>query len=385
MSWIILALLSYVKAEGLSKSESIDERATVSTCIIVIVLLVILSKAVDLALNVLAKHRYHISGSISNMFIGIVFGLLLEAFRLNKFTATLGDIYQSLFMILLLPIILFNSAISMNKIYFFKNFRAIILYAIVGTLISVAIMASCTILSSKLNLGFSLPLRSCIVFAVLMAGTDVVGGCRKGKVRNKNLSSLVGGEALLNDAVSLAFFAGVAGQAEGFWGIVGEISERFIWAISGSVIVGLLMGILCSVIVRRISAQTSERERVFEKLNELRKKDPNFKELDTINNLSGTQLTTSDLAAAERAYEISRTDQLKLNTIHEEQEEEEPGDRIGSTHRIIDSQMRENGNLPPEFAGEYQDAKHALNGFRNQELLIAFLLPLLCYLLSEVI
>jgi NhaP-type Na+/H+ or K+/H+ antiporter len=56
-------------------------------------------------------------------------------------------------MVILLPPIIFESALNIKMNYFFKNFGAIIVYALLGTIIACFITASLLKVVSLLNIG----------------------------------------------------------------------------------------------------------------------------------------------------------------------------------------------------------------------------------------
>ena len=399
MSFPFLIGLSLLSGLSLGQDPStaqIDERATISTCLIVIVLLVVFSKLLDLIISKLVKRKSPISSSLTNMCIGMLFGIVLDVFKLNNFTSTLGDIYQDVFMTLLLPVILFNSAISLNKSFFFKNIRPILLFAFGATFISILILTSLCLLSSQLELGFSLPLKSCIVFSVLLAGTDVVGGCRNNSSQNRNLTSVIGGEALLNDAVSLAVFAGVvANKFEGFGEVTLEILQRFGLAISGSILIGLTMGLFCSLIIKKISNFSSEYQIEVDKMKSIKKNSLDFQEMETFKtenripevkfssseNLQSQQSAPESLDSSYKKY----VESSQLKVIHEEDEDSKDSKDSNEGKNDDKRFNTEKEILPSSFAKEYRDLKNSLNSFRNQELVASSLIPLICYLLSEVI
>ena len=55
----------------------------------------------------------------------------------SKLSNTIKSSFEPLFMIILLPPILFESALNMKKKPFFKNIGSIILFAFAGTLIAI--------------------------------------------------------------------------------------------------------------------------------------------------------------------------------------------------------------------------------------------------------
>lgn len=69
--------------------------------------------------------------------IGAFAGLVLKQYQFTEQTDAITHQFHSLFMIFLLPPIIFESGYSMNKEYFFKNLGSILIYSLLGTFMSI--------------------------------------------------------------------------------------------------------------------------------------------------------------------------------------------------------------------------------------------------------
>ena len=119
-------------------------------------------------------------------------------------------------MIVLLPPILFESALNMKKKPFFKNIGSIVLFAFAGTLIAIFITSVLMWLVGAVGYG-KVYIRNnsqeynfyyCFVFGSLVSATDPVSVLSSFKEvhAHSKLYSLIFGESILNDAISLTLY-----------------------------------------------------------------------------------------------------------------------------------------------------------------------------------
>ena len=71
------------------------------------------------------------------MLLGIGAGFLLKEMRVEDYLTNLSNHFGNLFMILLLPPIIFESGYNMNKKPFFKNFGTVLAFSFLGTFIAI--------------------------------------------------------------------------------------------------------------------------------------------------------------------------------------------------------------------------------------------------------
>eukprot|EP00980_Cylindrotheca_fusiformis_P000687 scaffold167_cov110-Cylindrotheca_fusiformis.AAC.15 len=117
---------------------------------------------------------------------------------------------KEVFFLGFLPPILFNSGYELQRELFFRHIKAIVSFAVVGTLISG--FSTGFILYGVGELGwfgdFDPALLELLTFGALIAATDTVSvlGVLKSKQVDPHLFNLVFGESALNDAVALVLF-----------------------------------------------------------------------------------------------------------------------------------------------------------------------------------
>ena len=112
-----------------------------------------------------------------------------------------------IFFNLLLPPIIFHAGYSMKKKHFFKNFGAILMFALIGTTISCFFTAGFmyVVISMFRSIKDYFTFSDCMFFGAIISATDpvtVLAIFNDQKV-NVNLYALVFGESVLNDAVSI--------------------------------------------------------------------------------------------------------------------------------------------------------------------------------------
>lgn len=120
-----------------------QQTSKISEAILIIMFLLVLNEVI---LNQFAKlkMRYsgrfgflrYINGTSITTTIGLLAGILLDSISEDLLLKDLKVGFSQIFLIILLPPILFESAINMETGPFFKNFGTINLYAVLGTLLA---------------------------------------------------------------------------------------------------------------------------------------------------------------------------------------------------------------------------------------------------------
>ncbi len=141
--------------------------------------------------------------------IGVAAGLILKFMDIENYLTNISNHFSRLFMLILLPPIIFESGFNMEKKYFFKNIGTIMLFAILGTMI--AIFASAGMfyacgLFPAISPSFT-PYES-FAFGSLISATDPVAVLAIFKEMNVDptLYILIFGESIFNDAISIVMY-----------------------------------------------------------------------------------------------------------------------------------------------------------------------------------
>nr|ALP46549.1 vacuoloar Na+/H+ antiporter 4 [Eschscholzia californica] len=162
---------------------------------------------------------------------------------------------EDLFFIYLLPPIIFNAGFQVKKKHFFRNFMTIILFGVVGTLISFAtISLGATEIFKRLDIG-PLELGDYLAIGTIFSATDSV--CTL-QVLNQDetplLYSLVFGEGVVNDATSIVLFNAI--QDFDLTQINSKIALQFFGNFSYLFIIstalGVFVGLLSAYIIKKL-------------------------------------------------------------------------------------------------------------------------------------
>jgi CPA1 family monovalent cation:H+ antiporter len=143
---------------------------------------------------------------------------------------------------LFLPPLLFEAAINLPGDQLRADWKPIALFALVGTLLSTALVGG------AVAWGFGLPLAVALVFGALISPTDpisVIAVLRRLGV-NPRLALIVEAESLFNDGVAVVVFLVLLAAAMGQDASVAGAFGRFAWVMLGGIAVGATVGALAS-------------------------------------------------------------------------------------------------------------------------------------------
>ena len=161
---------------------------------------------------------FHETGiAVSIGFLISLFAYFWEKDFIEQFTFS-----NDIFFYVLLPPIIFASGFNMRRKKFFQNLGYVLLYGVVGTTISFFIFSFLTYGFSQANLyykysyqdqvtePFQLSLIECMLLCSLLCSSDVIAAVSILKYEEyPKLYSLVFGEGITNDAVSIILFQAI--------------------------------------------------------------------------------------------------------------------------------------------------------------------------------
>lgn len=198
--------------------------------------------------------------------VGILTGVLLRYFRVSALDSVIKSSFQDIFMIVLLPPVLYASALKMNKFYFLKNIGCITFYAFLGTLIAILVNTLLMYLASVFRIGLYLPFHYCFVFSTMISSTDPVSilAVFDNLSVDKNLYSIIFGESILNDAITLSFFHAIYAnndlEKKSEVGFILETLAKFCVIIVVSILIGTGIGVTACYLLKRLNKRAKMTE-----------------------------------------------------------------------------------------------------------------------------
>eukprot|EP00290_Baffinella_frigidus_P055696 CAMPEP_0180342752 /NCGR_PEP_ID=MMETSP0989-20121125/1913_1 /TAXON_ID=697907 /ORGANISM="non described non described, Strain CCMP2293" /LENGTH=595 /DNA_ID=CAMNT_0022331649 /DNA_START=100 /DNA_END=1884 /DNA_ORIENTATION=- len=171
--------------------------------------------------------------------------------------------FDTIFFLYLVPSILFESGFSLNHKDFFRNFSAIVLLAVVGTVVAALItgMSLFGLASNGHITGIdSASPKEALLFGALLSATDPVATLAVlGSLNvDAQLYALVFGESVLNDAVAIVLFQtfdALPSEATHFHVSSAQVFSAlssFVAIGLGSVFFGVVFGLASAVLTKRL-------------------------------------------------------------------------------------------------------------------------------------
>ena len=199
----------------------------------------------------------------ATVLIGGLMGGIIR-FGLGSEVSAATGFSESTFYLVMLPIIIFQSGYQLPLGSFFKNLGSISMYAIAGTIISTGVIQGVIYSAGRNGLILQLTWEEALAFASLLSATDPVATLAMfGALKvHPTLNALVYGESVINDAVAIALYR----TSTAF--LINDVTYlaaasavgSFVVILFGSVLVGAVIGLLCSVAFRYVNVTGQSRE-----------------------------------------------------------------------------------------------------------------------------
>lgn len=210
----------------------------------------------------LCKVGFHHAGFLSSIIpescmliiLGIAVGAIVHFTHSRE---VLPEFTPKGFFLFLLPPIVLESAYSLHDRAFFANLGTIILYAVLGTLISCFTIGPTlyALVSAGVMGSMQLAMVECLVFSALISAVDPVAvlAIFQEVGVNKSLYFLVFGESLLNDAVTIVLYMMMVGFSKAEYITVEQVGTgvaAFICVSLGGLAIGVAMGVITALITK---------------------------------------------------------------------------------------------------------------------------------------
>lgn len=207
---------------------------------------------------------HYLPESLAIVFLGAVLGLLMtslpeaETKRVEAFSPTM-------FFLVLLPPIIFESGYNLHKGNFFQNIGSIMVFAILGTAVSALVVGGGIYLLGLADVVYPLTFVQSFAFGSLISAVDPVATLAIFQALDVEpvLNMLVFGESILNDAVAIVLTTTIvesgnaAAQDVSMAYQVSSGIGRFFVMFFGSAGIGTLVALLSSLVLKYIDLYTN--------------------------------------------------------------------------------------------------------------------------------
>ncbi|KAK2187965.1 hypothetical protein NP493_148g01013 [Ridgeia piscesae] len=217
-----------------------------------------------LVTHLLIQTKFHyLPDSVAVVLLGAVLGVVLKVLAHYNVANWQSEEHfpPTMFFLVLLPPIIFETGYNLHKGNFFQNIGTILLFAVVGTVISATIVGGGVYLLGLAKVVYPLSVAESFAFGSLISAVDPVATLAIFQAIDTDpvLYMLVFGESVLNDAVAivltdtvLAMYKGPMvnmNGAEAFFHAVGH----FLFMFFMSAAIGVIFGLLSAVISFQLS------------------------------------------------------------------------------------------------------------------------------------
>lgn len=217
-------------------------------------ILILIFISCSLFLGCLIRHllkKSNIPYTVALLAVGLLTGLLGNflaeahpASILVQINAMVGDIDPKLALFIFLPILIFESAFSLDVHIFKKLFAPISILAVPTLIICIALTA--VLMKFIFPWDWTWPI--CLMFAALISATDPVAvvALLKEISSSKRLETLIEGESLLNDGTAIVFFSifYILATNPSLSFSLPSVALEFIIVVCSGMLIGILIGFI---------------------------------------------------------------------------------------------------------------------------------------------
>lgn len=218
-------------------------------------ILLVVAFCILLVHTLIHTHFHYLPESVVIVLIGALIGLTLKIFKFGNWRSE-ETFSPTIFFIVLLPPIIFESGYNLHKGNFFQNIGSIMVFAIVGTVISAVFIGGGVYLLGQAEVAYELDIVESFAFGSLISAVDPVATLAIFHALDVDpvLYMLVFGESVLNDAVSIVLTSTVlefadpnvvfTSRAAAIFYAMGRFCVMFFASAAIGTVIGLLSAIL---------------------------------------------------------------------------------------------------------------------------------------------
>ena len=142
------------------------------------------------------------------LMIAISCGHFLKKMSISATMDQITKHFVGMFMIMLLPPIIFESGYNMQKKPFLRNMGTVMMFSFVGTFIAIFFSSGMFYLTGLMGWSYPFTTKDSFAFGSLISATDPVAvlAIFKEMDADENLYAIVFGESIFNDAIGIVMY-----------------------------------------------------------------------------------------------------------------------------------------------------------------------------------
>ncbi len=174
-------------------------------------------------------------------------------------TGIRSDNFQAIIFYVFIPVLVFESALNINKQQLKSNLVVILSLAIIAMLLTCLIVAALLFYGIGHESGF--PWMAALITGAVLAATDpsAITESLRGMKASRRISILLEGESLFNDATAIVLFSLFLSMATATASVVSvddmssvaDVIVRFVIIFGGGALTGLMLGLLSGLLQRK--------------------------------------------------------------------------------------------------------------------------------------
>ncbi|KAJ3388987.1 monovalent cation:H+ antiporter, CPA1 (nhx1) [Lobulomyces angularis] len=193
--------------------------------------------------------------TVVSIFLGMFVGLVIRLYPSDHVIQYLVTFDSNYFFNLLLPPIILNSGYDLKRRSFFRNFGSILIFALLGTMISTFVTGTLIYIFLYTGIsGLSIGYLDSIIFGAILSSTDpvtILSIFHQMKV-DPTLYSIIFGESMLNDSVAIVLFSTLKkfkGQDISVQNLLSG-TGMFAGVFLGSTLIGVIIALICALMLK---------------------------------------------------------------------------------------------------------------------------------------